>query len=116
VTQDTGETASFSQQVAITSSAANATISFSPTNPFIGQQVAFTALNPTAPNGATITSYEWNFGDPSSGGSNTASGQSVTHTFNSPNTFVVRLTVTDSNGIVGVITTTVTVTDPNAGD
>ena len=115
VTQDTGQTGSISQQLNISSSAVNAAISFSPANPFMGQLVSFTALNPTAPNGATITSYEWNFGDPASG-SNTASGQSATHTFATPNTFVVRLTVTDSNGVVGVVTTNVAVTDPTADD
>jgi PKD repeat protein len=116
VRQDTGETGSISQQLNIANSAITATISFSPANPFFGQTVAFTALNPTAPNGATITSYEWNFGDPSSGGANTASGQSANHAFATPNTFVVRLTLTDSNGNVGVVTTQVPVTDPTADD
>jgi PKD repeat protein len=115
VTQDSGETASVSQQVTIANSAATATISFSPINPFIGQLVSFTALNPSAPNGATITSFEWHFGDPGSG-NNTASGQSANHAFASANTYVVRLTVTDSNGVIGVITATVPVVDPAADD
>ena len=107
-TQDTGETASASQQISVTNASITATISFSPTNPRIGQQVSFTALNPTAPNGATITSFEWDFGDAASG-NNTASGQSVTHAFSSANNFVVRVTMRDSNGNVGTVTTNVTV-------
>ena len=104
VTQDTGQTASLSQQITISSSAVNATISMSPTNPLAGQRVHFTALSPTAPNGATIVSYEWNFGDSQASGGGTASGQAVEHIYTVPATYVVRLTVTDSNGIVGVFT------------
>jgi PKD repeat protein len=115
VTDNTGQTGSVSQQITIASSAINASISFSPTNPQLGQRVQFTALNPTAPNGATIaeSGFEWNFGDPASGSNNTATGQNVEHTFGSANTFVVRLTITDSNGVRRVFTTNVTVTDPD---
>jgi PKD repeat protein len=104
VTQDTGQTASLSQQVNISGSAVSATISISPTNPLVGQRVHFTALNPTAPNGGTVTSYEWSFGDSQSSGGGSASGQSVSHTYTVPATYTVRLTVTDSNGVVGVFT------------
>ncbi len=41
-----------------------------------------------------ITSYSWNFGD---GGQ--ASGRTVTHSFSSPQTYVVRLTVTNDRGL-----------------
>jgi PKD repeat protein len=108
VTDDVGQTSSASEDFTITNTAVNATISFSPTEPQVGQLVSFTAVNPSGANGATITSYEWNFGDPASG-SNTATGQTALHQFTSANTFVVRLTITDSNGIVGVFTTNVTV-------
>jgi PKD repeat protein len=104
VTQDTGQTASLSQQVNISGSAVSATISISPTNPLVGQRVHFTALNPTSPNGGTVASYEWNFGDSQSSGGGSASGQSVSHTYTVPATYTVRLTVTDSNGVVGVFT------------
>lgn len=108
VTQDTGQTASLSQQVNIAGSAVSSTISISPTNPLVGQRVYFTALNPTAPNGATIVSFEWNFGDGRS-----ASGQSVELSgYDRPGTYVVRLTVTDSNGVVGVFTRELAVGQP----
>jgi PKD repeat protein len=109
VTDDVGQTSSASQAFTITSTAVNATISFSPTQPEVGQLVSFSAVNPTGANGATIVSYVWDFGDPASGTNNTATGQSVLHQFTSANTFVVRLTMTDSNGIVGVFTTNVSV-------
>jgi PKD repeat protein len=106
VTQDTGETASLSQQVNVTDSALTATIEFSPQDPRVGQRVTFTAANPTSP-GGSISSYEWDFGDGSTG-----SGQTTSHTYSSANTFLVRLRLTDSNGNVGTVTRTVTVTDP----
>lgn len=55
--------------------------------------VLFDATTSTAAVGTVITSYSWSFGD---GG--TASGQVVTHRF-VPGTYLVTLTVTDSNGI-----------------
>jgi PKD repeat protein len=112
VTDDSGQTGSVSQQMNIANSAVNATISYSPKDPVLGQSVIFTALNPTAPNGATITSYEWNFGDPGSG-SNEQTGRTVAHTFSSANTFVVQLKVTDSGGGIGIVTIEVSVTAPS---
>jgi PKD repeat protein len=55
--------------------------------------VLFDATTSTAAVGTAITTYSWSFGD---GG--TASGQVVTHKF-VPGTYLVTLTVTDSNGI-----------------
>jgi PKD repeat protein len=43
--------------------------------------------------GITIKTYAWDFGDGA-----TASGPSVTHTYASPGTYAVRLTITDSAG------------------
>jgi PKD repeat protein len=61
-----------------------------------GVPVAFTDL--TNPNGGTITSWAWNFGDPNSGTNNLSGDQNPTHTFNDPGTYAVSLDVT-SNGI-----------------
>jgi PKD repeat protein len=112
VTDDLGQTASGSLQLDIVSSAVSATIVFSPTDPDPGQQVHFRAVNPVAPNGATISSYEWNFGDSQVSDGGTDTGQSVAHTYTvGGHDYIVRLTITDSNGNVGVVRATVPVGD-----
>jgi PKD repeat protein len=112
VTDDLGQTGAVAKALNITSSAISATISFSPTNPVTNQRIHFAALNATAPNGATITKYEWNFGDSEVAGGGTAEGQTVEHKYTQKGTYVVRLTITASNGLVGVVTTQVTVSTP----
>lgn len=103
-TDDIGQTGSASLQLDIVGSAVSATIVFSPTDPSADQRVHFRAVNPIAPNGASISSYEWNFGDSEVSGGGTATGQSVDHTYTvGADTYVVRLTITDSNGNVGVV-------------
>jgi len=61
--------------------------------------------------GCSIASYGWDFGDGSS-----ATGIATTHTYEDPGTYVVILSVTDTNGKVGYATVVITVTsdeDPN---
>jgi PKD repeat protein len=74
-----------------------ANFSFTPASPVAaGTTVTFDASSSTAPNGATIVSYSWNFGDSSAlvnGSSSTA-----THTYTTPGTYTITLTVTDSTG------------------
>ena len=55
-----------------------------------------------------ITSYEWTFVD---GSTRRLSGASPGYTFASPGTYVITLTVQDSDGNVGTATVTVTVRD-----
>jgi len=43
-----------------------------------------------------ISDWEWNFGDPSSGAANTSNLRHPTHTFASPGTYNVELTITSS--------------------
>src|SRR2546422_4162036 len=59
-----------------------------------------------------IKTYSWNFGDPASGTSNTATGITATHTFNPTTTtiFTVKLTVTDNIGGTASVNNPVTVT------
>jgi hypothetical protein len=61
-----------------------------------GQNAIFDATASTVPNGRTIASYAWNFGD----GSPVVSSLSPTtpHVFAASGNFTVRLTVTDSTG------------------
>ena len=70
----------------------------STTSPADHQNVFFDACNdserpPCAPPNNPIATYSWNFGD-----GETATGRSATHAFDTPGTFVVRLTVTDVIG------------------
>ena len=50
-----------------------------------------------------ISTYEWNFGD-----GNTATGQTVSHTYTSAGTFQATLKVTDSAGDFDVVSVTIT--------
>ena len=56
-----------------------------------GLTCSFNASASTAP-GSTITSYAWDFGD-----SGTGTGQQPSHTYASPGTYTVSLTVTNAN-------------------
>ncbi|MBC3875874.1 PKD domain-containing protein [Undibacterium flavidum] len=55
--------------------------------------VSFDATKSTAMSGATVTKYEWNFGDATA---NSTAGL-VTHTFTKVGTYTVTLKITDSN-------------------
>jgi PKD repeat protein len=61
-----------------------------------GLPVNFT--DQTNPSGGTITNWNWNFGDPNSGSSNTSIAQNPAHTFNDPGTYQVSLEVI-TNGV-----------------
>jgi len=69
--------------------------SFSPNSPNVGDTVQFDAEAVRAAPGHTIVQYSWNFGDPASGASNSASGSVVTHAFSAAATYNVVLTVRD---------------------
>ena len=78
-----------------------------PGGPYRGtatQPVSFNGTGSTAPAGQTITSYAWNFGD-----SSTGTGSTPTHTYASPGTFQISLTVTDTTGGRNSATTTATI-------
>ena len=56
-----------------------------------------------------IASYDWSWGD----GQNSA-GATSSHTYSETGTYTVRLTVTDSGGLTGTVTKSVSVTAPPA--
>jgi chitodextrinase len=84
-----------------------AIISFSPSEPRVGQEVEFDGagtLISSMPAGAKAVTYEWNFGD-----NKTGRGETATHTYTRTGTFRVTLTVTDSAGRSGTTTEVITV-------
>jgi PKD repeat protein len=67
---------------------------FVPESPVAFSDVRFDATTSDAGLGAVITSYSWDFGDGSTG-----SGVVATHRFRAEGSYVVKLTVTNSNGL-----------------
>ena len=90
-----------------------ASFTANPTSGTVPLEVAFNASASTPSDGATITSYTWNFGD-----GNNGSGVNATHTYANSGTFSATLTVTDSNGNSDADTQTITVNPdtPPPGD
>lgn len=72
--------------------APRARFTFKPENPLVDQLVSFNA-SLSSPDGGTIVSYIWGFGDKTSG-----TGILTTHTYTSFGHYQVTLTVTDSEG------------------
>lgn len=73
--------------------------------------VLFSDLSSFIP-GTNITSWEWNFGDPSSGTNNTSTDQNPTHVFATEGTYDITLTVTTSTGCTSTITRAWTIFPP----
>jgi PKD repeat protein len=121
VTDDvgTGQKGTTSQQVSV--SAASGQIVpefvFSPTDPIVLQTVFFDSTPSIPSAGASINTYTWDFGDGNTcqnNGTGCGAGtpQKPQHAFASANTFVVRLTVTDTAGKSATTTHNVTVRTP----
>ena len=81
-----------------------ATIVTSPASPIVGQTINFNGSTSRPAPGRTIRSYDWNFGDGTSG-----SGANVQHAYDTTGTYTVVLTVTDDAGRFSTATTSVTV-------
>jgi len=67
---------------------ANPTANFNPPTAYAGIQTQFTSTSTTNPSGQAITSYLWNFGD-----NQTSTQQNPTHTYATPGSYTVTLTV-----------------------
>jgi PKD repeat protein len=80
-----------------------ADFTYSPAVPLIGETVTFDASAST-PNGGSIESYQWDFGDDSTG-----SGAIVTHAYSNVGNYTVVLNVTDTEGLWNTKTKTVTI-------
>jgi PKD repeat protein len=70
--------------------------SFTDSVPCSGMPLQFTNTTDTV--GRPVTSWQWNFGDPGSGGNNVSSLKNPSHTFNASGNYNVTLTVTLNNG------------------
>jgi PKD repeat protein len=79
----------------------------SPTDPAVGQAVAFNAIASTDPDGS-IVAYLWDFGDLSPA----ATSVNPTNTYSAPGSYTVTLLVTDDGGSSTVCSQTVTVACP----
>ena len=80
-----------------------------PTQGETGKQLAFSARNSTAGQGATIVRYEWNFGDQSQ-----ASGVDIVKIYEQPGLYNVVLTVVDSNNLASQVAQPVSIVSPTA--
>lgn len=100
-----GGTHTVTQNVVVSASPLTATITISPTNPRTGDTVFFDGRGSRTSNGATITAYEWDFGNGQTGTGSTASGS-----YSAARTYTIRLTINDSLGRTATTTATVTVT------
>ncbi len=80
-----------------------AVFTYSPAQPLVNEVVTFNASLST-PNGGTIISYAWRFGDGATG-----TGVIVNHTYSSFGNYSVTLNVTDSEGLFDVCQQTVRV-------
>ena len=96
------QTSSASTEVVIY---AQPTANFNATTACVGSATQFTSTSTTSPSGQSIGSYQWNFGDGSTG-----TGASTSHTYSQPGTYQATLTVSTGNGhCTDQITKTVTV-------
>src|SRR5699024_8522817 len=73
-----------------------------------GLAATFDASGSSASGGASITKYDWDFGDSSTHGSDAK----PSHTYAKAGTYRVKLTVTDSTGATDSVTHDVTVSAP----
>jgi PKD repeat protein len=88
-----------------------ASFTVSPAAVNVNQTVTFDASNSTDETTVcgTRCTYQWDFGDFTTG-----SGQVVTHSYSTPRTYTVTLTVTDTRGGIGSSSRSVVVNGPTA--
>jgi PKD repeat protein len=107
VTDEVGQTAVAARPVVVAALGdANAAFTFSPAEATAPKTISFNASESRPSQGATITSYEWDFGE---GGAVVTTTSAIrTNLFEDPGTYVVTLRITDSAGKTSLVTQTVT--------
>ncbi|GAA3522176.1 hypothetical protein GCM10022393_40890 [Aquimarina addita] len=83
----------------------NASISSDVTGGFAPVTISFDAGSSTSSDGSALT-YSWDFGDDTNG-----NGSAVSHIYTNAGSFIVTVTVTNTDGISDTATQTVTVTE-----
>jgi len=83
-----------------------ASFTHTPNIPKIGETVTFNASSSYSPEGSTIVSFTWDFGDGVNG-----TGMIKTHTYTYSGTYVVTLTVKDVVGVEDTDSMTITVAE-----
>jgi hypothetical protein len=83
-----------------------------PSNAAEGDTVAFSAAASIDPNGSVV-SYEWSFGDGTTG-----AGVNASHTYTQDGIYSVSVSITDNDGLTDTVTTTITVANvaPSVGE
>ena len=100
-TEDNSDTSPIeSYVVTIPASSPIAVLTYSPTVAYTNEIIQFDASNSYDPDG-TIVSYSWNFGD-----QNTATGPTVSHSYEKNGEYQITLTITDNENLVGGKTAT----------
>ncbi len=83
---------------------------YSPTNPMIINGEAEVEFDATDSSDTGTINYQWDFGD----GENTNdNGETVSHSYQDPGTYTVKLTVTDNKGKTNKIAQTITIQPPD---
>lgn len=107
VADDVGGRATTTQAVTVATGNPVPLFTVSPTQPTHGIAATFDASGTTLFSGATVKSYNWEWGDGKQATSTPTNP--TTHTFDNAGTYTVTLTVTDSLDRQGVFSRTVTV-------
>jgi PKD repeat protein len=105
VTDNDGLTDTTSQTIYV-AELPTASFTYSPSEPYAGDTVTFNATKSHAIDGY-IVKYVWDFGD---GNTTTVTSSVITHSYMTPATYNVTLTVIDNRGLSNSDTKTVTVT------
>jgi PKD repeat protein len=108
VTNSNGPQTTTSHQITIVNPP---TASFTgPASALAGTAVSFDGSGSSAP-GGSITGYAWSFGD----GATSAGGPTTSHTYSSPGTYTVTLTVTDAAGLQSTTSHQITISKAGLG-
>lgn len=107
VTDNQGRSVSVEKNVDVSNQLPSASFTYTPDTPETLTDVSFDGSGSSDPDGS-ISSYSWDFGD-----GNTATGESVQHSYADNGTYTVELTVVDNDS--GSNTTSQTITVQNQG-